>query len=131
MAKISVYYEEHEINGMLRPTRVNLYFGRGVIDWKRQSVYLPFDFKFKKMTADDVFPEVTSVMIMAGDLFRHPIERKFGIYLPPILDRLTEDKKRTGAKYEIEDIEQFIIMVHDIEAAIQTALISLYDKEDF
>ncbi|MEW9702868.1 hypothetical protein [Paenibacillus sp. SI8] len=130
MAKISVYYED-QTNGMMRPTRVNIYFGRGAIDWDKQSVYLPYEFPFKKMTADDVFPDFTSVLIMASDLFQHPTERKFGIYLPLILSRLTEDKRRTGAKYEIEDIEQFIVHVHDIEAAIQSALTSLYDKEDF
>jgi hypothetical protein len=131
MAKISVYYEEHEINGMLHPTKVNVYFGRGVIDWDKQYVYLPYEFPFKKITADDIFPDVTSVLIMETELIQHPIDRKFGIYLPSILSRLTEDRKRTGAKYLITDIEQFIIHVYDIEAAIQTQLTSLYDEEDF
>jgi hypothetical protein len=131
MAKISVYYEEHEINGMLRPTKVNVYFGRGVIDWDKQYVYLPNEFPFKKITADDIYPDVTSVLIMETELIRHPIDRKFGIYLPSILSRLTEDKKRTGAKYEIDDIEQFIIHVYDIETVIRSKLTSLYDEEDF
>lgn len=129
---VSVYYEEHEVFGMLRPIRANFYLGQGVIQWDKEKLILPTKFPFRKMTADDIFPDVTSVMIMVGDLFRHPIhDGKFGIYLPFLLERLEKHKSDTGAKYEYEDIEQFIIQVADIETVMQTRLITLYDEEDF
>ncbi|MNI19234.1 hypothetical protein D3C73_726650 [compost metagenome] len=132
MANISVYYEEHEIHGWLMPTRVNVYLGRGGIEWKKERVYLPFEFNYRKMTADDVFPDVTSVLVMAGDLIRHPVdENKFGIYIPFIVERMEQHKLSTGAKYEYEDIEQFIIQVPDIESVMLRRMKSLYNEEDF
>lgn len=129
---VSVYYEEHEMHGLLLPVRVNFYFGRGAIMWDKEKLILPIAFPFKKMTSDDIFPDVTSVMVMAGDLFKHPIqENKFGVYLPFIVDRIEQHKSSTGAKYEFEDIEQLIIQVVDIETVMRTKLSSLYDEEDF
>ncbi|MBA2943180.1 hypothetical protein HZF08_33460 [Paenibacillus sp. CGMCC 1.16610] len=131
MYNFSVYYEEHEINGTLLPTRLYIYFGRGAVDWTQETIYLPVEFSFKKMTSDDDFPDVTSVLILAGEMFRHPYEQKYGIYIPHVLERLAKDKKRTKAKYELVDIEQFIIRVHDIEAAMQSPMKFLYDEDDF
>ncbi|MDQ0876798.1 hypothetical protein QFZ77_005457 [Paenibacillus sp. V4I3] len=129
---VSVYYEDHEIHGLLLPLRINFYFGRGVIQWDKEKVILPAQFPFKKMTADDVFPDVTSVTVMAGDLFPHPTNvNKFGVYLPFIVERMEQYKFSTGASYEYEDIEQLIIQVTDIETVVRTKLTSLYDEEEF
>jgi len=132
MAKISVYYTPHEIHGFLVPIRLHIFFGREVILWHKEKIYIPIKFPFTKMTADDHFPEVTSVTVMAGDLFRHPVrDEQFGIYIPFLVQRIQEDKERTGGKYELKNIEQFIIQVHDIESVLFRKLTHLYDDDDF
>jgi hypothetical protein len=116
--KITVLYEYHE--GEFVPMKYLIYFGAGGIDWgKHKTVYIPVEAPFQLQQLDDFPSDIVSFSISFDELLRHPEKpNSFGIDLALIRRRV---EKKGG---DVWSIEQFVLLVSDIEEVMQMTLLS-------
>jgi hypothetical protein len=128
MAKLSVYYVEHEDG--LAPRFLCVWFGKEMINWKKTHVYIPINTPFKRKLSEEFDLEVLSLSIASTELLLNP-ERpgQFGIHIPTVQKRL--NKLRSDSMSFIQsDIEQFIIQICDIEEILQMEVRGFYKWKD-
>lgn len=116
--KITVLYDF--IDDQFVPIKYLFYFGAGCIDWdKHSTLYIPVEAPLRLEDPDDFPSEVVSMSISYDELLRHPEKpNSFGINLPLVKRRVEE----LGG--DIWAIEQFILLVSDIDEAMQMTLLS-------
>lgn len=139
MAKITIFYEEN--NTILVPSKLIIYFGPGKIRWDKETLYIPFNAKFKRQLAEDFQDDVLSFSVTLSELVMnaaHP--DKFGISLSQVLHRFEELKKKeredpafvNGSHIEhvrpmeYSDIEQFVVQIPDIIQVMQMDVRAYY-----
>lgn len=115
---IKVIYDYHE--GQLVPMKYLIYFGAGGIDWdKYKTVYIPVEAPFQLQQPDDFPSDIVSFSISFDELLRHPEKSNcFGINLSLVRHRI---EKKGG---DVWSIEQFVLLVSDIEEVMQMTLLS-------
>ncbi|KKX52539.1 hypothetical protein [Brevibacillus borstelensis] len=116
--RISVLYDF--IDDQFVPMKYIIYFGAGFIDWnKNSSIYILIEAPFYLQQLDDFSSDVVSMSISYDELLRHHNKpNSFGINLNLVKHRV---EKMGG---DIWGIEQFILLVSDIEEAMQMTLLS-------
>ena len=116
--RITVLYDF--IDDQLVPMKYIFYFGTGCIDWdKHSTLYIPVEAPFRLEEPDDFPSDVVSLSISYDELLRHHEKpNSFGINLPLVKSRV---EKKGG---DILSVEQFILLVSDIEESMQMTLLS-------
>lgn len=116
--RITVLYDY--IDDQLVPQKYVVYFGAGGIDWDmHKSLYIPVEAPFQIQSGEDLASDLMSMTISYDELLRHPEKpNSFGINLSLVKHRV---EKKGG---DIWGIEQFILLISDIEDIMQMTLLS-------
>lgn len=116
--KITVLYDF--IDDQFVPMKYLFYFGAGCIDWdKHSTLYIPIEAPFHLEQPDEFPSEVVSLSISYDEILRHQDKpNSFGINLKLVKERI---EKKGG---DIWGVEQFILLISDIEEVMQMALLS-------
>lgn len=124
MAKITVFYEEH--NEVLTPSKMVIFFGSGKIKWEKGTVYVPLDARFRRQLAEDFHDDTLTFSVSLAELVLNPAHPgKFGISLGQIMEQFENIKAKEITKFSINDhedvesikhtdIEQFVLQIADI-----------------
>ncbi|WP_232695510.1 hypothetical protein [Brevibacillus daliensis] len=119
--RISVIYEK--IDGNIVPQKYVIYFGAERINWEEHKrMYFSIEAPFQLHDEEDFYSETVSMSISYDELLRHPEKlNSFGINLELVHKRIK------GYGYPPEEIEQFILLIADLEEIMQMT----YVKERF
>jgi hypothetical protein len=113
MARVTVYYD-YDIEGNKGPKWCVLSFSSNSIDWNTNTMYIPIETPFQAQELSDFHHQTMSITVSMGELLRHPDKpQHFGINLPVV----KKDAELRGKNPY--DIEQFILLVGDIEEIMQ------------
>ncbi|MGO0058595.1 hypothetical protein ACTID9_00770 [Brevibacillus fluminis] len=115
---ISVLYDF--IDDQFVPMKYVVYLGAGFINWdKNNSMYIPVEAHFRLQEPDDFTSDVVSMSISYDELLRHHEKpNSFGINLALVKKRV----EKAGG--DVWSIEQFILLISDIEEVMQAPLLS-------
>lgn len=116
--RITVHFDF--IDDQFVPMKYIIYFGAGFINWNdNNSMYIPVEAPFHLQAPDDFPSDVVSMSISYDELLRHHDKpNSFGINLALLKHRV----EKAGG--DLWGIEQFILLVSDIEEAMQATLLS-------
>lgn len=117
MAKATVFYE-YDIEGNKVPKWYVLHVGSYSLDWSKSSLYIPIEAPFQIQDAENFNNQTMSLTVSMGELIQNPDKpHHFGIDLSSV----KKDAEKRGVN--VEEVEQFILLVGDIEEIMQMTII--------
>lgn len=116
--RITVLYDF--IDDQFVPMKYIIFFGAGFIDWnKNHNLYIPVEAPLHLQEPDDFPSNVVSMSISYDELLRHHEKpNAFGINLALVKQRV----EKAGG--DIWGVEQFVLLISDIEETMQMNLLS-------
>ncbi|UOE54948.1 hypothetical protein [Cytobacillus oceanisediminis] len=114
MVRQAVYYDV--IDEKTYPYWYGIKFDEGDVDWKKETYYFEVSAPFERIRTADLDNSLISVSVDSADIVKnleHPT--KLGISLKRIRKRVLEYDA------DVRDINQFIILVADIEEILYSS----------
>jgi hypothetical protein len=113
MAKLFMIYDYHEDN--IKPFSVVIRFAEGELDWTRSVVYIPMDFPFRRLLAEDLEDSgYLGISVLLEDLVTNPKHQGcVGIHLNSIA------RRHLGVLPALQDEVQLIVRMCDIEEVME------------